>query len=124
MAGMVSHSGQPLDEGGHSWQRPQAGAVSVRPRPLAQCPVHQLQLLAVQFWLPAGTAGSSQRWHPAPPPLPIPAAHALAADLERSGNRRQNLTSAEELGGTLAPILEALEISSRRHSFLHASIMH
>ncbi len=121
---MVSHSGQSLDQSGHSRQRPQIGAISLRPRPLAQSPVHHFQLLAVQLWLAASTAGSSQRSHAAPPPLSVPAAYALAAHSEGPGHRRQNLTGAEQLGGLLASIFEGLEISSRRHASLHASIMH
>lgn len=88
MARMVSHSGQPLDDSGHSRQSPKISAISVRPCPLAQRPVDQFQLLAVQFRLAAGAAGSAQRLHASVPPLSIPAADTLAAHSERAGHCR------------------------------------
>lgn len=124
MSGMILHTRQPLDDRGHPRQGPKVGSESVRARPLAQRPVHQLQLLAVQLRFAARATGRSQGWHTALSPLSVPAADTLAANPQKASHRGENLASAEQLGGLLSAIFQGLEISSGTHRRLHASIMH
>lgn len=124
MSRMILHTRQPLDDRGYSRQGPEVGPKPMRLRPLAQRPIYQLQLPAVQLRFAARATGCSQGCHTALPPLSVPTADTLAADLQKACHRGQNLASAEQLGGLLSAIFQGLEISSGTHRRLHASIMH
>jgi len=121
MARMVPHSGQARDQLGHPRQGPQIRPEALGARPLAQGPVHLLQLGALQLGFAARPTGGAQSLHATLFPLPVPAADTLATDLESSGDRRQPLAPAEHLGGSPASIFQRLEITSRRHMCFHAS---
>jgi hypothetical protein len=118
---MVPHPGQALDQLGHPRQGPQIRPEALGARSLAQGPVELLQLLALQLRLAARPPGGAQSLRAALFPLPVPAADTLATDLESSGDRRQPLAPAEQLGGSPASIFECLEIPSWMHKCLHAS---
>lgn len=82
MAGMVPHAGQALDDRSHPGQSPQIGPETVGARPLAEGPVHALQVLAVKLRLAPRSPGPAQGGDAALSPLSVPATDALAAHME------------------------------------------
>jgi len=105
VAGMVPHPGVPLDDGGHPRQRPQIGAETVGPRPLAKQALDLFELAAVEFGLAAGSTGGAQRGEAAPLPRLVPATGALAAGVERPSHKGQSLACPEQLRGLQAALL-------------------
>jgi hypothetical protein len=121
---MVPHARAPLDDGSHTGQRPQIGAETVGARPLEK-PVFDLRkLLAMELGLATGATGGTQRSPTAPLPGLVPAADTLAARVQRPRHKSQFLTDAEKLRCLQAALFQRLEISSRTHSWSHASTIH
>jgi len=101
MAGMVQHTGQALNDGSHPGQSPQISPETAGARPLAEGPVHSLQVLAVQLRLAPRPASPAQGGDAALSPLSVPATDALATHLRCPSDRGQNLAGAKQLAACL-----------------------
>jgi hypothetical protein len=112
MARVITNAGQSFDDGRDAGQSPEIRAVSVSPRSLAQGPLNMAPLAPAQSWLPAGSAGASQRRGPALIPFFVPPTDALAAHLEAPSNGGQDeLARCKKTSGAFSPLLQSLEIS-------------
>jgi hypothetical protein len=121
---MVPHARAPLDDGSHTGQRPQIGTEAVGARPLEK-PVFDLhKLLAMELGLATGATGGAQRSPTAPLPGPVPTTDTLAARVQRPSHKSLFLTGPEQLRCLQAALFQSLEISSRTHSWSHASTIH
>ena len=124
MSGVVAHSRDPLDEGGHPRQRPQLGPKTMRPGSLPQCLVYQSQLLVVQFRLAPSPARTTNPARLTRSPCLPPTAHALAADVEFPRHLRLSpLASGEQPRRTAPPLLHGREISPGRTGLGHVTIL-
>jgi hypothetical protein len=124
VAGMVPHPGVPLDDGGHTRQRPQVGAEAVGACALAEPALYLCELAAVQFGLAAGSTGGAQCGQAAPLPGLVPATGTLPAGVEGPSHKSQSLAGAEQLRGLQAALFQSLEISAWTQHCVHAPTIH
>jgi len=120
MTGVIRHVGLPLDDPRPAGQGPQIGPKPVLASAAAQLPVELLELRGCESRLAPGATGGTQAREAGSFPLLIPAADALAANLQGPRDDGLNLAQAEETGGLLAPGLQRSEISPRTEEWLHA----
>ena len=124
MSGVVTDSGEPLDESGHPRQGPQSGAKTVGWRSLPQRLVEQLALALVEFRFAARPPGASEPARLIALPCHVPAADALAAGAELAGNLSlSHLPGGEQARGAPAALGQGGEISPRSRGAGHACIL-
>ena len=124
MSGVVTDSGEPLDESGHPRQGPQSGAKTVGWRSLPQRLVERLALPLVEFRFAARPAGASEPARLIALPCHVPTTDALAAGAELAGNLRlSHLGGGEQARGAAAALSQGGEISPGSRGTGHASIL-
>ena len=120
MARMITNSGHPLDHRGHARKRPQIAAETVSPAALAQHLLDGTKLTTVQLRLATRPPGTAQGVRAAAPPFPIPTTDALPTDLQVARHGCQNqFAGSKQASRLLAPMLQFLEIPSRRKRCVH-----
>jgi len=96
MSRMIVHPGQSLDNNRYPRERPQICAKTLGLCSLSQCDLDTSQLFSFQLRFATRSPRASQC--PAAPTLPlhVPAAYALAAYIQFSGNPRQDHLASRE----------------------------
>ena len=96
MTWVIPNAGQPLNHHGHPRQRPEIGPKAMHAGTLAQGPVDLPELWAVQLRLAAGPPRPAEGGGATALPRGVPAADALAADLQIPCDGRQNQPAARK----------------------------
>ena len=122
MSRVIVYPRQSLDNNRHPRERPQICAKTVGPCSLSQCNLDTSQLLSLQLRFATRSTRTPQSPSAASLPLLVPAAYALAAYFQFSGNPRQNhLASREQSSRSLPSLPHGLEIPPLSNVSLHAS---
>ncbi len=124
MTGVITHTGETFNESGYPWQGPQIRTETVGSRPFAQLTVQTLNLSGTESGPTSGPAGASQPLDASSLPLFIPSADALAAHAESPRDLgHDQLSSSEQAGRLVAPLLQSSKIASRTKFGRHTSII-
>jgi hypothetical protein len=116
MTGVIGHLGGGLDDLGYPREGPQVSRVTVGTRALLQLSCYVRQLSIVEPGEPPRPARSGQALGTVRLPVGVPAAHALAADSQFSGDVRLGLSLPEQLPCLLAALFQPDEVPPRRHT--------
>jgi len=109
----IPHPGRCGDHFRDARQGPEVRRVPVGPRPLAQLPDHNPQLLVAQPGKPTRPPRARQRGLPALAPDPIPLAHRRRRHTKRSCHISLALPPTEHLRRSHTPTLQRLEVTTR-----------
>jgi len=121
MTGMVLDIGDALNQQRHPRQGPQIRVEPVGPRTLPQRLFHLPKLLRLEPWFSARPSGTVQGADAAALPLRVPPAHALAADLQLTGNGGEDhLAGGKQAACLFAPVLELPKIAAGGKTYGHA----
>ena len=122
MTGMVVNAGQAFDHQRDARQRPQVGGEAVAPRPLPQGLLHPAELPSLELGFAANQTGGVEGAHASAAPLRVPAADALAAHLELTGDGGQDHPARGKQAARLfAPEFKLVEIAAGANRRRHAS---
>ena len=122
MSWVIVHSGQSFDNNRYARECPQICAKTLRPCSLSQCDLDTSQLLSLQLRFATRSSCAPQCATAATLPLLVPAAYALAAYLQFSGDPRQNhLAGREQSSRSLPSLPHGLEIPPLSKVSFHAS---
>jgi hypothetical protein len=124
MSWVIVHPGQSLDNNHYARECPQICAKTVGPCSLSQRHLDTSQLLSFQLRFATRSTRAPQCTAAATLPLLVPAAYALAAYLQFSGNPRQDhLPSREQSSRSLPSLPHGFEIPPLSNVSSHASII-
>jgi len=122
MSRVIVYPRQSFDNNRHPRERPQICAKTVGPCSFSQCDLDTSQLLSLQLRFATRSTRASQSPSAATLPLLVPAAYALAAYLQFSGNTRQDhLASREQSSRSLPSLPHGLEVPPLSNVSFHAS---
>jgi hypothetical protein len=120
MAGVIAHAGDPFDHTRDAGQGPELRVKAMRSGALTQGGLDSKQARLIEPRFASRPPCAPQCGHTAPPPLPVPPAHTLTADLEGPCHSGHDLSGGEQPGGPLASKFQSVKVSARSGTRMRA----
>ena len=112
MAGVIGHAREPFDHGRDPWQGPEVRRKPMRASPLAQRVIDARHLRRREFRLAPGAPRPAQGGAPSPAPGLIPAADALSAHPQGTGDLGQDRARRKQARRSTPAQCQGVEVSA------------